>query len=971
MSKTAGILTSFATFHRARATVLAGALLLLVATSAAARDTVDVQLLEDQGQRIVLQYRIDDFDEALVDIDGTLYVELSLLDESPLKIAGAPELPTINRSVIIPDDARMAAHVVDFDYVEYHDVDVAPSKGILYRSVDPADVPYPFGPEYAEDQFFPGVMVDLQRPYILRDHRGVVVEMYPFQYNPVTRVLRVIDTMTVELVAEGPGETNVLHRSGHDRRSAAFSQLYAHHFLNAPEADGGRYDPIVETGGMLIIAHDDWLPNVQPLVAHKNGIGIPTTAVGVSTIGNNDAAIKSYIENEYNSGNLTFVLLVGDSDEIDSPSSSGGACDPCYAKISGNDDYPEIVIGRFSAENAGHVDTQVQRTISYENMPATTQGWYAKGVGIGSSEGPGDDGEMDYEHVDVIRDKLLAAGYTQVDQIYDPGASASAVSQALNDGRGIVNYCGHGWMEGWGTTGFSNSNVNSLTNDDMLPFIVSVACNNGEFNHGTCFGEAWLRATNGGSPTGAIGVYASTISQSWDPPMAAQDETVDLLLEEAYFSFGALAFAGSCLMMDEYGAVDMYDTWTVFGDPSVRVVGTATPPTGLQIEPFDALVSLGNAGGPFDPVQKVYTLENLSEYPIDVEVGCGESWVSLDPASGTIPAGGTLDVTVSINTNANSLPNGEYGDTVTFTNVTDHEGDTDRSVDLEVGAPEVQVEWPLDSDPGWTVEGEWAFGEPQGLGGEHGSSDPTSGHTGTNVYGYNLQGDYPNDLDEKHLTSNAIDCTNLTKTTLKFWRWLGVETPTYDHAYVRVSTDGSSWTTVWQNDDEVTDSGWTEQTIDISDVADGQPTVYLRWTMGTTDEGWVYCGWNIDDIELWGVGSSECADGDGDGYLPSWCGGEDCDDNDSSTNPEADEICDDGEDNDCDGDIDDVDPDCAGDDDDAADDDDDAADEDGGRLQAGSGECECRVYEGQGTPTSALAVLGAMIAGLLIRRRVR
>ena len=26
--------------------------------------------------------------------------------------------------------------------------------------------------------------------------------------------------------------------------------------------------------------------------------------------------------------------------------------------------------------------------------------------------------------------------------------------------------------------------------------------------------------------------------------------------------------------------------------------------------------------------------------------------------------------------------------------------------------------------------------------------------------------------------------------------------------------------------------------------------MYLRWTIGTTDSGWRYCGWNIDDVEL-------------------------------------------------------------------------------------------------------------------------
>jgi hypothetical protein len=59
--------------------------------------------------------------------------------------------------------------------------------------------------------------------------------------------------------------------------------------------------------------------------------------------------------------------------------------------------------------------------------------------------------------------------------------------------------------------------------------------------------------------------------------------------------------------------------------------------------------------------------------------------------------------------------------------------------------------------------------------------------------------------------------------------------------------------TVWENTVEVTDYGWTQVEYDISGVADGEGAVYLRWTMGTTDSGWRYCGWNIDDIEIWGL----------------------------------------------------------------------------------------------------------------------
>ncbi|MGC9362835.1 MAG: C25 family cysteine peptidase, partial [Candidatus Syntrophosphaera sp.] len=169
---------------------------------------------------------------------------------------------------------------------------------------------------------------------------------------------------------------------------------------------------------------------------------------------------------------------------------------------------------------------------------------------------------------------LLGYGYTSVDQIYDPSASASQVTTNLNAGRGIINYCGHGSTTSWGTTGFSNTNVNALTNDFMLPHIVSVACLNGNFVSGTCFAEAWLRATNNtsGDPTGAIAMYASTVNQSWDPPMRAQDEAVDLLVAEAKHTIGGLWYNGSSRMMEVYtDGIQEFKNWHIFGDASILV----------------------------------------------------------------------------------------------------------------------------------------------------------------------------------------------------------------------------------------------------------------------------------------------------------------------------------------------------------------------------------------------------------------
>jgi hypothetical protein len=171
---------------------------------------------------------------------------------------------------------------------------------------------------------------------------------------------------------------------------------------------------------------------------------------------------------------------------------------------------------------------------------------------------------------------------------------------------------------------------------------------------------------------------------------------------------------------------------------------------------------------------------------------------------------------------------------------------------------------PLNTDPGWTTEGAWEFGQPTGQGGVHGDPDPETGRTGPNVYGYNLYGNYPRNLPETHLTSTPIDCSFQWGLRVSFWRWLGVEEAPYDHASFKVSNDGVTWTTIWENTAEVADDEWVPVDYDISAIADNQPTVYLRWTMGATDSGVEYCGWNIDDIQIYATGC-ESIPGDYDG----------------------------------------------------------------------------------------------------------
>jgi hypothetical protein len=174
------------------------------------------------------------------------------------------------------------------------------------------------------------------------------------------------------------------------------------------------------------------------------------------------------------------------------------------------------------------------------------------------------------------------------------------------------------------------------------------------------------------------------------------------------------------------------------------------------------------------------------------------------------------------------------------------------TVTVYVSAPRLIYQFLLDNDPGWSTEGLWAFGPPLGLGTHN--HDPTGGYTGANVYGYNLAGDYENNLAPTHLTTTPLDCSQLGATELRFRRWLGLETAWFDHASIEVSSDGVSWTTVWNHTGvTISETAWSLQTYDISSVADGQPTVYIRWTMGPTNVQTTYPGWNIDDVEIWAL----------------------------------------------------------------------------------------------------------------------
>lgn len=538
----------------------------------------DLELLQSSEKEIIVQFKLNGYGLEKVETPrGTAYV---LLQEkgSPIQKKGAPDLWKLSKSVIIPDFADTEIEIIESDYTEIKNIEIAPSKGVITRNVDPKDVPYEYGIEYKTNAFFPSVVSQIAEPYIIRDFRGQTIHFQPYQYNPVSKTLRVHNSITIRVKSLSTKGVNTLTRTKSTIvRDNVFESIYQNHFLNyADKVDLKAVLP--ENGGkMLIVTYDNFASQMQPFVDWKNSIGIQTEMVNYSTIGSS-AALKTYVQNYYNTNGLTYLLLVGDNAQVPTSGTTAGDSDNNYGYIVGSDHYLDIFVGRFSAENATQVTTQVNRTLHYERDMLSTEPLITKGVGIASNEGTGgsgDMGESDEQHMNNIQTDLAGYGYS-ITRCYQNGGTTAQLSSLINNGTGIINYVGHGSNYSWAAPSFSTTNVNALTNTNKFPFIISVACVVGNFKNITCFAESWLRATSGGTPTGGLVFCGSTINQSWKSPMRAQDQMNDLLVANTYKSYGGIFVNGMFAMIDAYGTdgQNMADTWTCFGDPSVQ---TRTP----------------------------------------------------------------------------------------------------------------------------------------------------------------------------------------------------------------------------------------------------------------------------------------------------------------------------------------------------------------------------------------------------------
>lgn len=523
---------------------------------------------------------------------------------TPLLQKGAPDVPKYATALLIPNKGNMVVEVVEGVFEEMKNVEVAPSKGNLLRTVNPADVPFEYGAEYVRDAFFPGNLADLKTPFILRDTRGQALWIYPVQYNPVQKTLRVYRSITLRVYyTGGTGKNELVGGPEVSAGSRAFGQLQQQFFANSQMQATNR------SGGetpdkMLVIAKDDLLEELEPLVTWKRQMGIHTTVVPVSEIGSSEAdAVYTFVKNYYAEHGITYLLLVGDENAIKPqmrPSGGGSySCDNCFGYMAGDDHFSEIMVGRLHAATPTQMRIMVNRNLEYETNPLidSDKNWMATGMASASDEGLGfgDDGQADWQHGNEWKANHLADGFEQYWEFYD-GSHADAsptpghftadqpdnppyapLVDAMNTrGVSLYNYTGHGWEQGLVSGNFTTAAVSTLRNTGRYPILIAVACCAGNFTNGDCLGEAWQRVgnINTGQPWGGIAGFFSSDFQSWSPPMEGQDGMNQYLVDADGMNLspticGMLAY-GNARMIAAYdqGGEVMADFWNPFAEPS-------------------------------------------------------------------------------------------------------------------------------------------------------------------------------------------------------------------------------------------------------------------------------------------------------------------------------------------------------------------------------------------------------------------
>ena len=454
-------------------------------------------------------------------------VYLELLSEGMIKTfnQGKPDLPVFSKLIEIPLNKKAIIKIISYEeqIINLKDYnlkkEIYPAQPSIAKSVDPKDAPfYKRKDIYSKNEFFKNVLISFEDKGYLRNKHLGYLEISPFEYNPVSNTLKVINNIKIEIVFEN--DVNAT-RINTNKLNSPFFRNIAYNTVNSTEVA----DALISGPVKYVIVSDPMFETVlQPFIEWKTMKGFNVIVAYTDEIGTTTTAIKAYLKDLYDNPSdgtsPSFVLLVGDVAQIPA-FSNGHATDLYYAEYTG-DRLPEVFIGRFSAETVEELQPQIDKTLEVEKfeMPEST---YLENVVLvagvdGTYASKWGNGAINYANTyytnegnDITSYYYLYNDASGVMMSNSSGASVS-IRNNISDGVSLGNYSAHCSSSGWSNPIFSISQIDALTNEHMYPLLIGNCCESNKFNVNDCFGEKILMAEN----KGAVGYIGGSDLTYWD-----------------------------------------------------------------------------------------------------------------------------------------------------------------------------------------------------------------------------------------------------------------------------------------------------------------------------------------------------------------------------------------------------------------------------------------------------------------------
>jgi hypothetical protein len=411
-----------------------------------------------------------------------------------------------------------------------------------------------------------------------------------FSQSPI-RVLDITNPRAVHEVAgvvepKGSGYAIRVEVPGSDSRILlAFTETKVMRPAFIAANQPSRWHQRGKRADLVIIAHMDFLENVEPLKALRQAQGLSVALIDAEDLydefnfgAKSPAAIKDFLALTKANSNRSprFVLLVGDA-SFDPKNYLGfgnfdfvptklvetaflkTASDDWFVDFNG-DGLPEMAVGRLPVRTAEEAATVISKIISYEQGAG---GMLNEALLVADKNDV-----FDFERANQELEALLPSSI-RVQKIFrgnfgtDEEAKSTFIN-SMNEGSSLVNYVGHGSVEILRGL-LSSDDAQSLTNGARLPFFISMTCLNGFFHDvfTESLAETLLKAEGGG----AVTVWASSGLTEPGGQAVMDRELIRLLFNGEQLTLGEATARAKARVTDP----DIRRTWILFGDPTTRL----------------------------------------------------------------------------------------------------------------------------------------------------------------------------------------------------------------------------------------------------------------------------------------------------------------------------------------------------------------------------------------------------------------